>query len=108
MTDARAIYKEGFGHFVKGELDNAVERYRVERPRPRDGSGHLLALRWPSGATSYYAKEEMYKAEFLTGRLPVFAKGIFVEEIPNDGSREWKDLQARAAKGGVHVNSRLR
>jgi tetratricopeptide (TPR) repeat protein len=27
-SPARAVYKEGFGFFVKGELDQAIERYR--------------------------------------------------------------------------------
>ncbi len=27
-TSAKAIYKEGFGHFVKGEIDRAIECYR--------------------------------------------------------------------------------
>jgi L-alanine-DL-glutamate epimerase-like enolase superfamily enzyme len=107
VENGSAAIPDGPGLGVEIDLD-AVERYRIERPRPRDGSGHLLALRWPSGTTSYYAKEEMYKAEFLAGSLPVFAKGIYVEEIPNDGSREWKELQARAAKGGVHVGGRPR
>jgi len=89
------------------EIDeDAVERYRADEPPQRSVDGHLLALRWPSGTTSYYAREEMYKADFITGRLPPFVKGIYVEEIPNDGGREWSELQARAAKAGVHVGGK--
>jgi len=89
------------------EIDqDAAERYRIEKPAPRSAEGHLLALRWPSGATSYYATEEGYKSEFMSGRLPPFVKGINVEEIADDGSREWKDLQARAAKAAVHTGGR--
>ncbi len=29
MSDARAIYREGFDHFAKGELDLAIARYRA-------------------------------------------------------------------------------
>ena len=89
------------------EIDeDAVERYRVEEPPQLSSDGHLMVLRWPSGATSYYAREEMYKADFIAGRLPPFVTGIHVEEVPNDGSMEWRDLQARAAKAGVHVGGR--
>lgn len=28
MSDPRAIYKEGFAHFVEGEVDQACEKYR--------------------------------------------------------------------------------
>ena len=28
MSDARAIYREGFDHFAKGDLDQAISRYR--------------------------------------------------------------------------------
>ena len=29
MSHARTLYKEGFGLFVKGEIDSAIERYRA-------------------------------------------------------------------------------
>ena len=48
----------------------------------------------------------LYRAEFLAGKLPVFAKGVYMEQIPNNGSREWKDLNARAQEGGVHLGGR--
>ena len=71
------------------EIDeDGVDRYRVDEPTPRSTEGHLLALRWPSGATSYYATEEGYKSDFINGRLQPFVKGIHVKEIPDDGSRE--------------------
>ena len=28
-SEAKAIYKQGFGHFVKGELEQAIARYRA-------------------------------------------------------------------------------
>lgn len=41
MPDARTIYREGFQHYVKGELDEAVARYREAL-----GLDDSLALAW--------------------------------------------------------------
>ena len=92
------------------ELDeDAVERYRIEpltkrRVPPTD---ILLAIRWPSGGTTYYVSARLYRADFLAGKLPVFARGVYMEQIPDDGSRDWKDLNARALRNGsVHTAGR--
>jgi L-alanine-DL-glutamate epimerase-like enolase superfamily enzyme len=91
------------------ELDeDAVERFRIEplKAEPYPTPNLLLAIRWPSGATSYYAHARQYWDDFLAGRLPLFPKGVYLERIPDNGSREWRELQARAAKGGVHSGGR--
>lgn len=104
------------------ELDEeAVERFRIApKPLPSPGTswrppaeakvyphpGLLLAIRWPSGATSYYAHTQQYWDDFLGGRLPVFARGVRLEHVPNDGTPEWRDLRARAQTGGVHTGGR--
>ncbi len=86
------------------ELDrDAVARYRIEplAREPYPAPNLLIAIRWDSGATSYYAHARQYWDDFLGARLPVFQKGVGLETIADNGSREWKELQARAAKGGV-------
>ncbi|MBI3911725.1 MAG: mandelate racemase/muconate lactonizing enzyme family protein [Armatimonadetes bacterium] len=85
--------------------EEALERFRLDGipSRPYPTPGLLLAIRWPSGATSYYAHCQQYWHDFLRGRLPVFARGVTLERIPDDGSREWRELQERAQQGGVHV-----
>ena len=91
------------------ELDEeAVERFRIEplKQRPYPTPKLLLAIRWPSGATSYYAHTQQYWDDFLAGRLPLFPKGVYLERIPDNGTREWRDLQSRAAQGGVHSGGR--
>lgn len=87
------------------ELDeDAVERFRLpempEKPYPHPGL--LIAIRFGSGATSYYTHSQQYWDDFLAGRQPVFQAGTRLEVIPDDGSAEWKELQARAQQGGVH------
>lgn len=49
--DAKSIYKEGFGHFVKGRLDEAIERYRAAIAA--DGA---LAIAW-NGLSMALAKQ---------------------------------------------------
>jgi L-alanine-DL-glutamate epimerase-like enolase superfamily enzyme len=92
------------------ELDeDAVERYRIEplTKRREPPTDILLAIRWPSGGTTYYVSARLYRADFLAGKLPVFARGVYMEQIPDDGSRDWKDLNARALRNSsVHTAGR--
>ena len=101
---AKIPEKPGLGF----ELDDeAVERFRTDELRTAPAlPKQLIAIRWPSGGTSYYANPREYYNEFASGRLPVFPKGISLENIPDDGSREWAELQRRAQKGGVHSDGR--
>lgn len=87
------------------ELDeDAVERFRLpEMPaKPYPHPDLLIAIRFGSGATSYYTHCQQYWDDFGTGRLPVFQAGTRLELVPDDGSRGWRDLQSRAQLGGVH------
>jgi hypothetical protein len=88
--------------------EEAVERFRIEplTKEPYPTPNLLLAIRWPSGATSYYAHTRQYWDDFLSGRLPLFPRGVYLERIPDNGSKEWKELQARAAQAGVHSEGR--
>lgn len=86
----------------------ALERFRIEpvASEPYPAPNLLLAIRWPSGATSYYAHARQYWDDFLNGRLPIFPQGVYLESIPDNGSRQWRELQSRAAKGGVQTPNR--
>ncbi len=59
-----------------------------------------------TGATSYYTHMRQYFDAFRAGKLPVFPRGVYLESIPDNGSREWKELQARAEKKAVHSAGR--
>jgi len=39
-------------------------------------------------------------------RLPVFPRHVYMERIPDYGSRDWKEFQARAKVGGFMVAGR--
>jgi galactonate dehydratase len=90
------------------ELDeDAVARFRIEpAAKQYPAPGLLLAVRWPSGATSYYAHAEQYWDDVHSRRFPLFPRHVYLEQIPDNGSREWKELQARARKGGFLVSGR--
>ena len=92
------------------ELDeDAVARFRIEplKVQPPSPPDLLLAIRFPSGSTSYYINAEQYWADYHAARLPVFPKGVYLERIPDNRTREWKELRAKAAAtGGVHTAGR--
>lgn len=101
---ARIPDEPGLGY----ELDeDALAKFRIERIPDRPQPNKLYAIRWPSGATSYYRNADEFRAEFVDGKLPVFARGVYMEEVKDDGSKQWKDLHARVQKGGVHAGKPL-
>lgn len=78
--------------------EDAIEQHRIPKLQRTEVAPMLFAIHWPTGTTSYYARENQYAADFLHARLPVFPAGTNFEEILDDGSREWRDLQGRAAR----------
>lgn len=107
VRDGLADVPDAPGLGVELDLD-AVERFAIERfdRDPYPTPGQLIAIRWPSGATSCYAHARQYWKEFLGDRHPIYAPGVRLENIEDDGSQEWKELQLRAQQGGVHLQSR--
>lgn len=86
------------------ELDEeAIELFGCEpKDKPYPHPDLLIALRWPSGTTTYYAHCQQYWEDWHAGRLPFFPRGIQLEHIANDGSDDWADLRARALEQAVH------
>lgn len=66
-----------------------------------------MAVRWPTGAVSYYANKTQYWDDFRSGRLPIFIKGVRFDCVEDNGSREWKQLYDRARKGGLFSGERI-
>jgi L-alanine-DL-glutamate epimerase-like enolase superfamily enzyme len=107
VANGAATLPDGPGLGV--ELDEAlIERFRLpempEKPYPHPNL--LIAIRFGSGATSYYTHTMQFWDDFLGGRLPVFQAGTNLELVPDDSSPAWKELQARAQKAGVHCAGR--
>jgi galactonate dehydratase len=99
---------EGPGLGVELDMD-AVENLRVEphAAQPYPYPDILIAIQWPTGATSYYTHAQQYWHEFASGRLPIFLSGVNLEMVENDGSPEWREMRDRADKeDGVHSDGR--
>jgi L-alanine-DL-glutamate epimerase-like enolase superfamily enzyme len=86
--------------------EDAVAKYRIQEFPKRPQPNKLYAIRWPSGAASYYRNADEFRSDFMAGKLPVFPRGVYMEEVPDNGSKDWKDMNARAQNGGVHLGTR--
>jgi L-alanine-DL-glutamate epimerase-like enolase superfamily enzyme len=89
--------------------EEALERFRLpEMPaKPYPAPNLLLAIRFGSGATSYYTHTMQFWDDFGQGRLPVFQAGTRLEIVPDDGSKEWRELRARAVEAAVHTSAKI-
>ena len=80
------------------EIDeDALTRLRVSGPEKPHVDAIYAVVR-PSGEKTYYEHEygtNGYFHDYLHGNQPVFEKGVRLETLPNDGSKDWQDLKAR-------------
>jgi len=97
----RVPEEPGLGIAIDEEV---LERFRVEsteKPGPED----LYAVIWPDGRRTLYAtalgSPACYNADFLAGNEPIYERGVRMETIPNDGSKEFAELRARALREPV-------
>lgn len=97
--------KPGLGVELDREL---IERYRIDpKEKPYPAPNILIAIRWPTGDTSYYTHAKRYWEDFQEGRLPVFPDGVYLEQVFDDGSSDWNTLQKKAMEKPVHVSGRV-
>jgi len=88
--------------------EDAVAKYRIEPlARQPDPPEALMAVRWPTGGTTYYAYRSHYWDDFRSGRLPIFAKGVRFEYVESNGSRDWKELHEKAKEGAIFSKDRI-
>lgn len=108
------IVKDGFAQVPQKpglgfELDrDAVEKLRVSKPKKRPDPPRLLKTTWPDGRAMYLSNNG--KVNFMlnlarAGKMPYFEKGVDTVLVPDDGSREWKELYTKARKGPVMTKS---
>lgn len=102
VTNGLALVPQGPGLGI--DLDEeAIELFRVQpKPKPYPHPDLLIAIRWPSGSTTYYNHARQYWDDWLGGRLPFFPRGVNLEHVANDGSKAWRELYQRAQQGAVH------
>ena len=82
------------------ELDwDAVEQFRIAPiAKPYPYPNLLIRISWPVGEADYYAHGLQYWDDFMNGRRPVFAPGVKMEVLPDDGSDQWKLRYAEGLK----------
>ncbi len=107
VEDGFAAVPDGPG--LGYEIDwDAVERFRVEKPRRRPEPRRLIETRWPSGQRMYIANTG--KVNFMldvarAARMPFFRRGVTTELLPDDGSKKWRELYDKARQAPVMIGT---
>ena len=82
--------------------EEALARYRMEPPFEFPKPRLLQSVVWPGGRVMHYANmRPQLWADFLSGNQPAQERGVTTEVRPDDGSKEWADLYARAERAPV-------
>ncbi|HSH79072.1 MAG TPA: mandelate racemase/muconate lactonizing enzyme family protein [Herpetosiphonaceae bacterium] len=81
--------------------ESALERYRMQPPYRVEIPKTLLSVVWPGGRVMHFANMEQCWTDFWFGKQPVQERGVTFEVRPDDGSREWAELYARAERAPV-------
>jgi len=82
--------------------EEALVRYRMEPPFEFPKPRLLQSVVWPGGRVMHYANmRPQIWADFLAGNQPAQERGVTTEVRPDDGSKEWADLYARAEQAPV-------
>jgi len=99
--------KDGFAAIPSGpglgyELDeDAVEKFRVEKPARRPDPPRLIETSWPDGRKMYIANNG--QVNFMLrpgqkGKLPYYEPGVDTRLLEDNGTEEWKRLYKEARK----------
>ena len=88
--------------------DEAVERFRVEpiRQFPPPAVDQIIAIFWPSGATSYYGHYRQYWQDFASDRVPGYLEGVELFGLPDNGTPAWQEMQKLVNESPVHSAGR--
>ena len=95
---ARVPEKPGLGIEVD---QDALARYKMEPPYDLPYTNQLLVVKWVDGRKRYYAHVSQCWKDAHDGNLPIHEPGVRLEPIPDDGTKEWAEMMARAKQGPV-------
>ena len=99
--------KDGFAAIPSGpglgyELDeDAVEKFRVEKPARRPDPPRLIETSWPDGRKMYIANNGQVNFMLRPGQkgeLPYYEPGVDTRLLEDNGTEEWKRLYKEARK----------
>jgi L-alanine-DL-glutamate epimerase-like enolase superfamily enzyme len=91
----------GLGHAIDWD---AVEKYRVEKPKSRPEPERLLEVSWPDGDRLYVGSNGRVNFMLTVGQrgnMPFYKEGADTRLVPDDGSTEWRELYQAARKKPV-------
>ncbi|MDP7019994.1 MAG: enolase C-terminal domain-like protein [Pirellulaceae bacterium] len=83
---------------------DAVERFRVDKPKSRPEPERLLEVSWPDGERLYIANTGRVNFVLDLGRrgeMPFYRRGADTRLVPNDGSDAWRKLYNQARQKPV-------
>ena len=82
--------------------EEALVRYRMEPPFEFPKPRLLQSVVWPGGRVVHYAnmRPQLWD-DCLAGNVPAQERGVTTEVRPDDGSKDWADLFARASVAPV-------
>jgi L-alanine-DL-glutamate epimerase-like enolase superfamily enzyme len=81
--------------------EDALSRYRMDAPYELAAPRLLVSVVWPGGRVRHYASTQRVRADALAGNIPAYERGTTMRVRPDDGSREWTELYARAQRSPV-------
>jgi L-alanine-DL-glutamate epimerase-like enolase superfamily enzyme len=91
------------------ELDrDAINRYKVAKPKNRPAPPRLVETKWPDGQKAYIANNG--KVNFVLtagqrGEYPFYKQGADTKLLPDDGSQWWREMYKRARQHLVIVDA---
>jgi L-alanine-DL-glutamate epimerase-like enolase superfamily enzyme len=85
------------------EFNEASLKWRVNSS-DKPNVEALYAFVGPDGSKTWYTDEQgkgSYWTDFVNGSLPLFERGVSIEQWTNDGTPEWRELAARVREAPV-------
>ena len=82
--------------------EDALERFRVERPLERPDPPRLVETAWPDGRKMYFSsngKVNFMLTEGIKGSIPYYLPGVRTHQLFDDGSAAWRKLYERGRNG---------
>ena len=105
--------KKGFAAVPDGpgvgyDIDwDAVERFRVEKPKERPNPPRIVEVSWKDGKKMYFNhltdKHFVLGPSWTPGKVPFYKRGVKTRLLTDDGSAEWRDLYERSRNGPLTV-----
>jgi L-alanine-DL-glutamate epimerase-like enolase superfamily enzyme len=83
--------------------EEALTRYRMRPPHALPRPRLLLQVVWPQGFAMWYRDMQQCWDDFLAGNQPVQERGVRMETLVDDGSKEWAELFQRLQRGPIRT-----